>query len=334
MKKSELLNYQLYTWYEHNKRILPWRETDDAYSIWVSEIILQQTRVEQGLPYYMRFIERFPTLVSLAQAKEDEVLRYWQGLGYYSRARNIYKAARQLIDNHYSSFPSTFEEIRSLPGIGDYTAGAIAAFAYNLPYPALDGNVYRVLARLTDCEIPFDTSAGKSHFHRVADELLDRSHPRLFDSALMEFGALFCVPISPDCTACPLQIFCDAYAHNTVSLLPVRKPRPKIRDRYFNYTIYITPDRKTLVHQRQAKDIWHHLWEFPLEETEQLLPVTDSPYIDFTHQLSHQRLHARFVVRKTNNLPVINDTQVIDLVDLDDYALSRLTLKALAHFGI
>ncbi len=200
MKKSELLNYQLYTWYEHNKRILPWRETDDAYSIWVSEIILQQTRVEQGLPYYMRFIERFPTLVSLAQAKEDEVLRYWQGLGYYSRARNIYKAARQLIDNHYSSFPSTFEEIRSLPGVGDYTAGAIAAFAYNLPYPALDGNVYRVLARLTDCEIPFDTSAGKSHFHRVAEELLDRSHPRLFDSALMEFGALFCVPISPDCT--------------------------------------------------------------------------------------------------------------------------------------
>ena len=355
MKFSQLLYNQLYTWFEHNKRILPWRETEDAYTIWVSEIILQQTRVEQGLPYFMQFIDRFPTLLSLAQAKEDEVLRYWQGLGYYSRARNMYKAAQQLVNNRQTDFPKTFDDIRALPGIGDYTAGAISAFAYNQPYPALDGNVYRVLARLTDCEMPFDTSAGKRHFHQVANEILDKNNPRLFDSALMEFGALYCIPTSPDCINCPLQTWCQAFAHNTVDLLPVRKPRPKIRDRYFNYTIYITPDRQTLLHQRQEKDIWHHLWEFPLQESNKLLPVKDAPFVDFTHQLSHQRIHARFVIKQAKTLPATitnkvangdlqvansnlqvanSNLQVISLSDLDNYALSRLTLKALEHFRL
>ena len=334
MKFSELLYNQLYTWFDHNKRVLPWRETEDAYKIWVSEIILQQTRVEQGLPYFMRFVERFPTLLSLAQAKEDEVLRYWQGLGYYSRARNMYKAAQQIVSNGLNTFPQTFDDIRALPGIGDYTAGAISAFAYNQPYPALDGNVYRVLARLTDCEIPFDTSAGKRHFHQLANEILDRNNPRLFDSALMEFGALYCVPAAPDCNACPLRTWCQAYAHNTVSLLPVRKPRPKIRDRYFNYTIYITPDKQTLIRQRQDKDIWHHLWEFPLAETDRLLPAKGLSSIDLKHQLSHQRIHARFVIMQTKNLPAIEGTQAISISDLDNYALSRLTLKALEHFHI
>ncbi len=341
MKFSELIYNQLYTWFEHNKRVLPWRETEDAYKIWVSEIILQQTRVEQGLPYFMRFIERFPTLLSLAQAKEDEVLRYWQGLGYYSRARNMYKAAQQVLSNGLTTFPFTFNEIRALPGIGDYTAGAISAFAYNQPYPALDGNVYRVLARLTDCEIPFDTSAGKRHFHQIAEQFLDRNNPRLFDSALMEFGALYCVPSSPDCAHCPLQTWCQAYAHNTVDLLPIRKPRPKIRDRYFNYTIYLTPDKQTILHKRQDKDIWLHLWEFPLVETDRLLPVNGLPAFDLTHQLSHQRIHARFIIAQTKNLPAtitnqckIGDLQVIPLSDLDNYPLSRLTLKALEHFQI
>ena len=319
------------------KRILPWRETEDAYSIWVSEIILQQTRVEQGLPYFMRFVERFPTLSSLAAAQEDEVLRYWQGLGYYSRARSMHKAARQLVDNGYTLFPRTFDDIRALPGIGDYTAGAIAAFAYNLPYPALDGNVYRVLARLTDCEIPFDTSAGKRHFHQVAEELLDRNNPRLFDSALMEFGALYCVPVTPDCATCPLQIVCQAYAHHTVDLLPVRKPRPKIRDRYFIYAIYLTPDKRTLLHQRQAKDIWQHLWEFPLTETDErgFLSNRSSSVrsSEFTHILSHQRLHARFLLCPVMTLPDIPNTKAVHINDIDDFALSRLTLKALAYFG-
>ncbi|MBR6508375.1 MAG: A/G-specific adenine glycosylase [Paludibacteraceae bacterium] len=334
MKNSELLYYQLYTWFDHNQRVLPWRETEDAYQIWVSEIILQQTRVEQGLPYFMRFVERFPTLLSLAEANEDEVLRYWQGLGYYSRARNMYKAAQQLVSKGQTTFPQTFEDIRALPGIGDYTAGAISAFAYNQPYPALDGNVYRVLARLTDCEIPFDTSAGKRHFHQVANEILDRNNPRLFDSALMEFGALYCVPASPDCAACPLQTWCQAYAHHTVDLLPVRKPRPKIRDRYFNYTIYITPDKQTLIRQRQDKDIWHHLWEFPLAETDRLLPAKGLSSIDLKHQLSHQRLHARFTLQPVTTLPDIPQTKVVHISDIDDFALSRLTLKAMEYFGL
>lgn len=334
MKFSELLYNQLYTWFEHNKRVLPWRETDDAYKIWVSEIILQQTRVEQGLPYFMRFVNRFPTLLSLAQAKEDEVLRYWQGLGYYSRARNMYKAAQQLVSHGYATFAHTFDEIRALPGIGDYTAGAISAFAYNQPYPALDGNVYRVLARLTDCEIPFDTSAGKRHFHQVANEILDRNNPRLFDSALMEFGALYCVPSSPDCTHCPLQTWCQAYAHHTVELLPVRKPRPKVRDRYFNYTIYLTPDRQTLIHQRQDKDIWHHLWEFPLVETDADTFQRQSSGVVFTHILSHQRLHARFTLQPVTTLPDIPQTKVVHISDIDDFALSRLTLKAMEYFGL
>lgn len=322
---KEYFYSQLVGWYESHHRILPWRETEDPYCIWISEIILQQTRVDQGMDYYLRFIERFPDLSSLAAAKEDDVLRLWQGLGYYSRARNIYKASHQV-----SEMPRTYEGLRQMAGIGDYTAGAIASFAYNLPHPALDGNVYRVLARLTDCEMAFDTSAGKKHFHQVAEELLDREHPRLFNSAIMEFGALYCVPQHPDCEHCPLQIFCEAYQHNTVDLLPVRKPRPKIRDRYLIYTIYLS-DNQTLIHQRQGNDIWRHLWEFPLEE------VDESRFeqkhkrhgIVLTHQLSHQRLHAIFTLQRVPQLPTLPDTRAVYLGDLDDYAFSRLTLRAL-----
>ncbi|MCQ2342003.1 MAG: A/G-specific adenine glycosylase [Paludibacteraceae bacterium] len=325
--KKDLFYHNLYSWYEVNHRILPWRETQDAYRIWISEIILQQTRVDQGLDYYLRFINRFPDLSSLASATEDEVLRLWQGLGYYSRARNIYKSARQL-----QSMPTTFEGLRQMSGVGEYTAGAIASFAYNLPYPALDGNVYRVLARLTDCEIAFDTTQGKKHFHQVANELLDRHHARLFNSAIMEFGALYCVPQNPDCEHCPLQVFCEAYAHHTVSLLPVRKPRPKIRQRYFIYTIYLC-EKQVLIRQRQDNDIWRHLWEFPLEETDettfaQFRPQT-SAHLLLTHQLSHQKLHAHFHIKRVTVLPSLSECKTVSIHDLDDYAFSRLTLRAL-----
>lgn len=322
---KEYFYSQLVGWYESHHRILPWRETEDPYCIWISEIILQQTRVDQGMDYYLRFIERFPDLSSLAAAKEDDVLRLWQGLGYYSRARNIYKASHQV-----SEMPRTYEGLRQMAGIGDYTAGAIASFAYNLPHPALDGNVYRVLARLTDCEMAFDTSAGKKHFHQVAEELLDREHPRLFNSAIMEFGALYCVPQHPDCEHCPLQIFCEAYQHNTVDLLPVRKPRPKIRDRYLIYTIYLS-DNQTLIHQRRGNDIWRHLWEFPLEEVDESRFEQESKRhgVVLTHQLSHQRLHAIFTLQRVQQLPTLPGTCVVRLGDLDDYAFSRLTLRAL-----
>ena len=357
---KKLLHDKLIDWYEQNHRILPWRETDDPYKIWISEIILQQTRVAQGMEYYLRLINRFPDVESLAEAEEDEVLLYWQGLGYYSRARNLHKAA-QLMKNHeifklnnnninnlrgnqlsaalnghsseLLSSEQIFAALRSMPGVGDYTAGAIASFAFDLPYPALDGNVYRVLSRLYDCEIAFDTTQGKKHFRQLAEDLLDRERPRLFNSAIMELGALHCVPTAPDCSTCPLNTWCKALANNTVELLPVRKPRPKVRDRYLEYTIYITPDKTTLIHQRKGNDIWKHLWEFvcAVRTGEEAIrrEVKGEKTLKLTHILSHQKLHARFVIKNVPELPEIPDTLVVSLSDLDNYAFSRLTLNAI-----
>ena len=340
----ELLYNKLIEWYEVNHRILPWRETDDPYKIWISEIILQQTRVVQGMEYYHRLITRFPDIQSLADAEEDEVLLYWQGLGYYSRARNLHKAA-QLMKNHEifhqamrllgdkARGEEIFAALRSMPGVGDYTAGAIASFAFNLPYPALDGNVYRVLSRLYDCEIAFDTTQGKKHFRQLAEELLDKERPRLFNSAIMELGALHCVPTAPDCSTCPLNTWCKALTNNTVELLPVRKPRPKVRDRYLEYTIYIARDKTTLIHQRKGNDIWKHLWEFVCAERtgEEAIrrKAKSENILELTHVLSHQRLHARFILKNVSELPEIPDTVVVSLSDLDNYAFSRLTLKAI-----
>ena len=324
--KMENLYRHLYHWYEINHRILPWRETEDPYAIWLSEIILQQTRVAQGMEYYMRFLNRWPTVEDLAKADEAEVLREWQGLGYYSRARNLHKAAKQIVESgkwKEEGFPKTFEEIRALPGVGDYTAGAIASFAYNLPYPAMDGNVYRVVARLLDIDEAFDTSAGKKLFHKKIEELLDREHPRLFNSAIMEFGALHCTPALGDaCMTCPLQECCLGYAHGTAEVLPVRKPRPKVRDRWFTYHVYLCGD-ETLIRRREEKDIWYHLYEFPCEEGQ-----TEDKY-PFTHVLSHQKLHARFIVHNVQKMPDIAGTICIRWDELNDYALSRLTLRAL-----
>ncbi len=352
---NDLLYKELEEWYEVNHRILPWRETEDPYKIWISEIILQQTRVAQGMEYYHRIVTRFPDIQSLAQAEEDEVLLYWQGLGYYSRARNLHKAA-QLMKNHEIFHLSNvegrkskvesrklkdeeiFSALRSMPGVGDYTAGAIASFAFNLPYPALDGNVYRVLSRLYDCEIAFDTTEGKKHFRKLAEELLDREHPRLFNSAIMELGALVCLPTKPMCNECPLRIWCKALANNTVELLPVRKPRPKVRDRYLEYTIYITPERTTLIHQRKGNDIWKHLWEFVCAERsgEEAIRRKEKgeKILELTHVLSHQKLHARFVIKNVSELPEIPDTLVVSLNDLDNYAFSRLTLNAIEKLHI
>ena len=385
---KELLHKELEDWYEKHHRILPWRETDDPYKIWISEIILQQTRVVQGMEYYHRITTRFPDIQSLADAEEDEVLLYWQGLGYYSRARNMHKAA-QLMKNHEIFHQAIrllgdkargekegdeairrkvkgeeiFSALKSMPGVGDYTAGAIASFAFNMPYPALDGNVYRVLSRLYDCEIAFDTTQGKKHFRKLAEELLDRERPRLFNSAIMELGALHCVPTAPDCHTCPLNTWCKALANNTVELLPVRNPRPKVRDRYLEYTIYITPENKTLIHQRKGNDIWKHLWEF-VETTsvdfkndniDNLRPnqhprapkgsnstqhyttlhhSTQPQAISLTHVLSHQKLHARFVIKNVSELPKIPDTLVVSLNDLDNYAFSRLTLRAIEELEL
>ena len=334
---------RLYAWYDSHRRVLPWRETEDAYCIWLSEIILQQTRVAQGMEYYLRFVARWPSVEALAAADEAEVLREWQGLGYYSRARNLHKAAQMVVTNGWSPFPTLFEDIRSLPGIGDYTAGAIASFAYNQPYPAMDGNVYRVVARLFDIDEAFDTTAGKKLFHKQLEALLDRENARLFNSAIMEFGALQCTPVLGDnCTECPLQSVCAGYEHGTAELLPVRKARPKVRDRWLDYHIYVckstdrfadrtqSTDLFTLIQRREnPKDIWYHLYEFPCEEHESEAVATEKPVFTCTHVLSHQRLHARFFVHKVKELPTLPGTSRVAWPALDDHALSRLTLRAL-----
>ena len=341
---NSLVYSHLYRWYDIHHRVLPWRETDDPYAIWLSEVILQQTRVAQGLDYYLRFLRRWPRVEDLAAADEAEVLREWQGLGYYSRARNLHQAAKQIVESGKfkveRSFPRTFEELKALPGVGEYTAGAIASFAYNLPYPAMDGNVYRVVARLLDIDEPFDTTAGKKLFHKQIEQLLDREHPRLFNSAIMEFGALHCTPVLGDaCESCPLQEVCLGYAHGTAALLPVRKPRPKVRDRWFTYHIYLTNEGVneltnegsvfTLIQRREnPKDIWYHLYEFPCEEHSSQ-PSAISGQFSFTHVLSHQKIHARFMVHRVQKMPELPGTVCIRWEELNDYALSRLTLRAL-----
>ena len=352
---NSLLYSHLYDWYESHHRSLPWRDTEDGYAIWLSEIILQQTRVAQGLEYYMRFMARWPRVKDLAQADEAEVLREWQGLGYYSRARNLHKAAQMIVEQGWTPFPTRFEDIRSLPGVGDYTAGAIASFAYNMPYPAMDGNVYRVVARLLDIDEAFDTTAGKKLFHKHIADIIDPTNARLFNSAIMEFGALHCTPVLGDhCDYCPLQAHCLSYAHGTAELLPIRKPRPKVRDRWFTYHIYIKNERVkelknegvkeltnegkvyTLIQRREnPKDIWYHLYEFPCEETKgeerngERLKVKGERSVSLTHVLSHQKLHAQFIVHRVQKMPEIPGTIVIRWEELNDFALSRLTLKAL-----
>lgn len=330
--KSAFPYSSLYRWYEFHHRELPWRETTNPYYIYLSEVILQQTRVQQGMEYYHRFVSTFPTVYALAHADEDQVLRLWQGLGYYSRARNLHKAAQMIVGDAATAdevlFPDTMEALKQLPGVGDYTAGAIAAFAYNLPYPALDGNVYRVLARYADCDIAFDTTGGKKHFHQLAEQLLDRENARLFDSAIMELGAIHCVPVHPDCVHCPLTESCQAYAHHTVELLPVRKPRIKPIDRDLHYLFYITPARETLIHRRGEGDIWAHLYE--LIPTD-LLPSSEyplaQPSAQYTHVLSHQKIHATFHIVAVDELPQVDGAIRVRLDELDDYGFSRLTIR-------
>lgn len=328
---NEYLYEQLYRWWETNKRVLPWRETTDGYRIWLSEIILQQTRVDQGMPYYLRIVERFPTVNDLAHADEQEVMRLWQGLGYYSRARHMHAAARMVCEQWNGIFPTTWDELRQLPGVGDYTAGAIASFAYDLPYPALDGNVYRVLSRLYDCEIPFDSTEGKKHFRRLAEELLDQQHPRLFNSAIMEFGALYCTPQNPDCPGCPLRNGCLGHQHGTAELLPVRKPRPKVVERKMHYVIYLDRDQRTLIHQRNEKDIWRGLWEFVAGEASEQEAAQS---IVLTHILSHRKLLVTFELHPVNDLPIITNTKVVRWEDLDQYGMPRLMLSAIEKLGL
>lgn len=343
--ENRLFVLRLEEWFLTHARDLPWRNTCDAYRIWVSEIILQQTRVVQGLDYYLRFIERFPDVGTLAAAHEDEVMKYWQGLGYYSRARNMHAAARDIVSRFGGAFPSNFQDIRSLKGVGDYTAAAIASFAYNLPHAVVDGNVYRVLSRLFDVDIPIDTPAGKRYFAEFAQSLLDKGNPGLYNQALMELGALQCTPQGCDCTRCPLHDMCAACAMGKVDKLPVKQGKISIKSRYFHYFAISCGD-VTWLQKREGNDIWRNLYEYPLIETQQAVSLEElvrtesyrklfdgieqvtfvgTPFV-CKHVLTHRVIHAVFYTVEVSSFPqALSHLQPIRHGDVEMYAVSRLT---------
>lgn len=302
----------LINWYTIHKRDLPWRNTKNPYFIWLSEIILQQTRVDQGMSYYLKFAKEFPTVQDLAKAKNEKVMKLWQGLGYYSRARNLHETAQLITEKYHGKFPSSYADIMALKGIGTYTAAAIASFAYDLPHAVVDGNVYRVLSRVFGLDTPIDSTKGKKEFMELAGRVLHPQNPALHNQAIMEFGALHCKPVNPDCSTCKLQNRCVAYASDRVNELPVKEKKTKVRDRYFNY-IVLRHKNKTILRKRTEKDIWINLYDFPLIETEKrqsedaFLKSTDwkkfigsTSYTitgisrEYKHILSHQKIYARF----------------------------------------
>ncbi len=338
---NDFLAPLLLDWYARCGRDLPWRRTRDAYRIWLSEIILQQTRVAQGAGYYERFTERFPDVASLAAADEDEVLKLWQGLGYYSRARNLHAAAREVAGRRGGAFPDTFAGLRSLPGVGDYTAAAVASIAFGRPCAAVDGNVYRVLSRLFDVDEAIDTTAGRRLFAELAEAQLDRAHPGRYNQAIMDFGALQCTPLRPRCGDCPLSERCLALAAGTVGERPVKRGRTKVTERWFHY-LDISCGGLTPLCRREADDIWRGLYEFPMIETsgpedfgaltqrEEFRRWTGADWVltgrtDLPpHRLSHRVIHAAVYRIETRTLTAQAAAAAVPVRQLGDYAVPRL----------
>ncbi|KIQ18014.1 adenine glycosylase [Flavobacterium sp. MEB061] len=304
----------LIKWYLQNKRDLPWRKTTNPYLIWLSEIMLQQTRVAQGTPYFFSFSEEFPTVFDLANADEEQVLKLWQGLGYYSRARNLHKTAQYVANELNGIFPPSYTELLKLKGVGEYTAAAIASFSYNEPVPVVDGNVFRVLSRYFDIESDITLPATKKEFTELARQLMPKDDPAIFNQAIMEFGALQCVPKSPNCPVCVFANSCAALQKKKVDVLPVKSKKVKVTNRFFNYLILEDVLGNTLIQKRTAKGIWHNLYEFPLLETQEvvdfdfvskaiqndifanytILGIEDCSHATVIHKLSHQHLHIQF----------------------------------------
>ncbi len=292
-QKNELFAKNLLDWHRTNHRPLPWKGEKDPYLIWLSEIILQQTRVEQGLPYFEKFKSKYPTVIHLADAPEDEVMKLWEGLGYYSRARNLHAAAKFIAHNLSGVFPNEYDGIRSLKGVGPYTAAAIASFAFGLPFAVVDGNVYRVLSRYFGIAEPVDTTAGKKRFAKLAQELLDEKQAGKYNQAIMDFGATQCTPALPACSKCPMQDECSAFQNNAVGKLPVKSKKLKRTQRFFNYLV-INRDGCVFIKKRTGKDIWQNLYDFPLIETDSL--VEEQGFI-----LKHE-LWQRWMGRSTVNI--------------------------------
>ena len=331
----------LYRWYQQNRRDLPWRKTNDPYKIWISEIILQQTRVAQGIAYYQRFTDTFKTVHELATASEDEVLKLWQGLGYYSRARNLHTAAKTIVKDYDGKFPDSYENIIQLKGIGPYTAAAIASIAFSIPKATVDGNVYRVLARYFGIDTPINSNAGKKEITMLAEKLLDMKDPGTFNQALMEFGALQCIPQNPDCKNCPLSSNCVALASGTVHLLPVKEKKTKQTERYFYF--YLIENRDTVyLEKRTGNDIWKNLYQLPLIEepvelSEKAIMEKTVPFIKKgktnlasisgkkKHILSHRIIWARLIRLEISGNPEISKELIpINKKDISKFAVPRL----------
>ena len=335
-------------WYSNNKRDLPWRHTVNPYFIWLSEIILQQTQVKQGLPYYKSFVKTFPTVYDLAKSDEQTVLKLWQGLGYYSRARNLHFTAKYIVNELGGNFPNSYSEIIKLKGIGDYTASAIASIAFGETTAVVDGNVYRVLSRFFGIETPINSTKGIKEFKALATELIDKREPATFNQAIMEFGAQQCKPKKPYCIICPLQSGCVAFLKNQTSGLPVKLKKIKIRHRYFNYLVIIDQHKNTIIEQRTEKGIWQNLYQFPLIESKESIDVYEFEKEiskhkliknlkfqinlfnekDVIHKLSHQHLHTKFWIIETD--PITEKS--ISAENLKDYPVPALISEFINKF--
>ena len=301
---------QLIDWYSKNGRDLPWRQTNNPYIIWLSEIILQQTRVEQGMPYFYKFVEAYPTVKDFAEADEEDLLRLWQGLGYYSRVRNMHKAAKAVMTEFDGVFPSTYEDVITLTGVGEYTAAAISSFSINQKKAVLDGNVFRVLARYFGIDTAINSTAGKKQFLKIANEVISDKFPGLYNQAIMDFGATVCKPKAPECENCILRLDCVAFSKNLIASLPIKTKGKPSRNRYFNYFI-IEKDGAYVFTKRGADDVWANMYEFPLIETNEEIEISDLQQLEaykthfegaeitpigppIKHILSHQNIYARF----------------------------------------
>lgn len=311
---KESFRKSLLEWYQKNKRDLPWRQTRDPYVIWITEIIFQQTRIEQGLPYYYRFIEKIPDIQSLARATEDEVMKVWQGLGYYSRARNMQETAKVVAEQFQGVFPEDYSALKKLKGIGDYTASLIASVCFGQPYAVLDGNVFRVVSRIKSISEPINTTGGKKVFQQECNSLLDKQNPGDFNQAMMELGALICKPQQPECPVCPVADFCLAFKQNTQATFPVKLPREKLKERFLSF-IFIRSGEKILIGKRNTNDIWKSLYQLPLIEKQKLEGITKeeiSQLLDIhvnevkliaetTHLLTHRKLYISFYEAMVEN---------------------------------
>jgi len=335
-----VLSNRLTHWYLQNKRDLPWRKTHEPYQIWLSEIMLQQTRIEQGLPYYYKFIKAYPSVFDLAKASPEEVLKLWQGLGYYSRVRNLHETAKHVAFNLNGIFPDNYKDLLKLKGVGDYTASAIASICYGEAVAVVDGNVYRVLSRIFGIDTPINSTAGIKEFKKLANELLDKEDAATHNQAIMEFGALHCKPQRPKCEICPFNDVCLALKNNRIKELPVKLKKTKIKKRYFNYLVFNLEDDKTILEQRTGKGIWNGLYQFPLVESEELLEKNELVVLDafkkaignsdleldlfneipIIHKLSHQHLFTRFWVVHSNVVP----ENPVDLKDVLEYPVPVL----------